>query len=102
MTQKQTHHPNIKGILKEKVEPGAIVAEEPEKPYVDSLKVPVPKKYQRKPGTDEVLTLRRVINGWIVMVGDSYSSGGIVDTLVFNDIDALCEGLKIFYEEEEK
>jgi hypothetical protein len=50
-----------------------------------------------------VITIRKVLNGWIVMTdggGDSYT-GGSIDTLVFNDIDSLCDGLKIYYEEED-
>ena len=48
------------------------------------------------------MTIRRVVNGWIVHTDSDPSLGPTVDdTLVFNDIEALCEGIKIFYEEED-
>lgn len=47
----------------------------------------------------ESLFIRRVINGWIVTDMDPADRGAVSDTLVFNNIDDLCEGIKMYYGE---
>jgi hypothetical protein len=49
--------------------------------------------------TDGIITIRQVINGWIVHVGGG-NDYEIPDTLVFNSVDDLCEALKLYYEEQ--
>ena len=51
---------------------------------------------------DDVVMIRKVVNGWIIITSyttNPYEAAN-VDTLVFNSIDDLCEGIKILYGEE--
>ena len=55
----------------------------------------VPKRMPPTPS--DILTVRQVVNGWIVHVGATEYE--VPDTLVFNNIDDLCDGIKTFYQE---
>jgi len=56
----------------------------------------IPREYR-----GEILTIRKVLNGWMVLVGGDYSQGGMGETLVFESLDSLLAGIQVYYNVEE-
>lgn len=54
--------------------------------------------------TDDLITIKKVVNGWVVTIAPHNVPveyvGGNVETLVFNRLSDLFDALKIFYGED--